>query len=83
MQSPSQVVFVHNTNSFVPFSFGPSNCVGKNLALLEMRMIICLCMQKLEMRFQEDWDRSEWHNKLEDLFVTGMGSLPVSISRRD
>ncbi|KAI0688711.1 cytochrome P450 [Cytidiella melzeri] len=75
--------FVHDVNAFIPFSFGPSNCVGKNLALLEMRMVICLCMQKLEMRFAESWDPKLWHANLEDLFVTGMGQLPVVITRRD
>jgi cytochrome P450 len=81
--SPPLGSFVHNPNAFIPFSFGPSNCVGKNLALLEMRMVICLCMQKLEMRFANGWDPSLWHASLEDLFVTGMGQLPVIIQRRD
>ncbi|KAG6815053.1 hypothetical protein H0H93_011139, partial [Arthromyces matolae] len=30
---------VTNQLAFVPFSFGPSNCVGKNLAWMEMRML--------------------------------------------
>ena len=57
--------------------------MGKNLALLEMRMVICLFMQKLEIRFADGWDPSLWHDSLEDLFVTGMGQLPVVIQRRD
>lgn len=75
--------FIHNPNAFIPFSYGPANCVGKNLALLEMRMVICLCMQKLELSFADRWDPGEWMSKLEDVFVTGMGSLLVDIRRRD
>ncbi|OBZ71623.1 hypothetical protein A0H81_08343 [Grifola frondosa] len=30
--------FVHNAAAFIPFSYGPENCVGKALALQEMRM---------------------------------------------
>lgn len=78
---PSQ--FIHNPNAFIPFSFGPSNCVGKNLALLEMRMVICSFIQKFEMRFADNWDRDLWQDNLEDLFVTGMGKLPVVLYPRD
>lgn len=79
--SPEKLV--HNANAFLPFSFGPANCVGKNLALLEMRMVLCLCMQKLEMRFDEGWDRTQWIDQLEDVFVTRMGRLPATIRVRD
>lgn len=75
--------FIHNPNAFIPFSFGPSNCVGKNLALLEMRMVICAFMQKFEMRFPDGWDRNCWKENLEDLFVTGMGKLPVTLNLRE
>ena len=75
--------FTHNPNAFIPFSFGPSNCVGKNLALLEMRMVICASMQKFEMHFPDGWDRNCWKEGLEDLFVTGMGKLPVTLNLRD
>jgi len=30
----------HNTAAFFPFSYGPTNCAGKNLALMEMRMLL-------------------------------------------
>ncbi|OBZ68798.1 hypothetical protein A0H81_11369 [Grifola frondosa] len=32
------------------------NCVGKNLALQELRMVVCLAMQKLDMRLSPGWD---------------------------
>jgi len=31
----------HNTSAFFPFSYGPTICAGKNLALMEMRMVLC------------------------------------------
>ena len=31
---------VHNLTAFNPFSIGPRNCIGKNLAYLEMRLIL-------------------------------------------
>ncbi|KAL4246847.1 Cytochrome P450 superfamily protein [Abortiporus biennis] len=41
----------HNTEAFIPFSFGPSNCVGKNLAWMEMRMVVCTLVQKMRFEF--------------------------------
>ena len=38
-QKISSIQLVHNRNAFIPFSFGPANCVGKNLALMELRAI--------------------------------------------
>lgn len=78
-----QQQFTHNADAFIPFSYGAANCVGKNLALLEMRMVICLCMQKFEMRFAQGWDAKRWEDNLEDTFVASMGPLPVVLHRRD
>ncbi|KAF8265715.1 high nitrogen upregulated cytochrome P450 monooxygenase 2 [Lactarius quietus] len=41
----------HNTAAFFPFSYGPANCAGKNLALLEMRMLLCWVLRRF--RFSE------------------------------
>ena len=80
---PEGTTFTHNPNAFIPFSVGPYNCVGKNLAMLEMRTLVCHTMQKMEMRFAEGWDREQWINDLEDVFVTRIGQLPVVLSKRD
>ena len=78
----SKEKLVHNSNAFIPFSFGPANCVGKNLALQEMRMVICHIMQTLELRFPEGYDPMEWDRQLEDRLVMKIGSLPVIAQRR-
>jgi cytochrome P450 len=71
-----------NHNAFIPFSVGPSNCVGKNLAWLEMRMLVCLVMQKLEMRFEEGYRPSQWDDDMQDYFVMMKGRLPVVLTAR-
>ncbi|KIJ62772.1 hypothetical protein HYDPIDRAFT_41487 [Hydnomerulius pinastri MD-312] len=74
--------FVHNTAAFVPFSFGPANCVGKNLAYQEMRTVICMMIQRLEFRFAEGYDPESWERDLKDYFVATKGKLPVVLSPR-
>ncbi|MCJ1251728.1 hypothetical protein MMC30_008965 [Trapelia coarctata] len=38
----------HNPTAFQPFSTGPRNCIGKNLAYLEMRLIIAKLVWNFE-----------------------------------
>ncbi|OBZ68665.1 hypothetical protein A0H81_11383 [Grifola frondosa] len=74
--------FVHNAAAFIPFSFGQANCVGKGLALQEMRMLVCLIMQRLEMRFPEGWNPRTYEDGLTDYFVMMGPALPVVVKRR-
>lgn len=68
--------------AFLPFSHGPANCAGKNLALVEMRMIVCLLLQRFHMRFADEFQPWEWEENLEDWFVMKKGRLPVVLTRR-
>ena len=75
--------FVHDTSAFIPFSTGPANCVGKPLAMLEMRMVVALLMQKFDMRFADGYDPSRWEEELKDMFIIETGELPVILSCRN
>lgn len=74
--------FVTNQDAFIPFSFGPANCAGKNLALVEMRMVIALLVQRYDMRFAEGFDPRAWEDTLEDVLVMKRGELHVIFSPR-
>ncbi|KAG6816461.1 hypothetical protein H0H87_005944 [Tephrocybe sp. NHM501043] len=71
-----------NQVAFIPFSVGPSNCVGKNLAWMEMRMLVCLLMQRYEMRFEEGYDVTRWEEEISDYYVMMKGRLPVVLTPR-
>ncbi len=74
--------FVTNQAAFIPFSYGPANCVGKNLAMVEMRMIVALLMQRLDLRLADGFSAEEWESSLLDMFVITKGCLPVVLQAR-
>ena len=79
-ESDSEVIT--NTAAFIPFSYGPANCAGRALALVEMRMIVALLMQHFDLQFAEDYDPREWEEHLEDHFALSNGPLMVKLTPR-
>ncbi|KAJ6588130.1 cytochrome P450 [Mycena capillaripes] len=75
--------FITNEDAFIPFSTGPANCVGKNLANLEIRMVVAYVMQAYEMRFADGYDKHRWEADLKDYFVLQKGSLPIILTARN
>ncbi|KAI3325399.1 vera protein [Xylariaceae sp. AK1471] len=45
-----------NNNAWAPFSIGPRNCIGMELALIELRIVSVLVARRLDI--EEAWD--EW-----------------------
>nr|BAL05078.1 cytochrome P450 [Phanerodontia chrysosporium] len=80
-ESPEKIT--HNANAFVPFSFGPANCVGKNLAIQEMRLAVTHLMHKLNFRFADGFNPDEWDSQIQDVTVMQLGKLMVVVERRD
>ncbi|KAL5529717.1 hypothetical protein ACEPAG_5702 [Sanghuangporus baumii] len=75
--------FTTDTSAFIPFSAGPANCVGKSLALLEMRMVVATIVQRFEMKFATGYDPRKWEEDLQDFFVMKVGELPVILNARE
>lgn len=80
---------VHNPSAFIPFSWGPALCAGKNLALAEMRAVVAVLMQRFELRLVEaDGDRHHsdvkqaYESALRDVFLFQVGKLPVIVQLR-
>ncbi|KAH9932046.1 high nitrogen upregulated cytochrome P450 monooxygenase 2 [Epithele typhae] len=80
--SPLGGKLIHNAAAFFPFSFGPANCAGKGLALLEMRMVVCAVVQKLELAFVDGFEPSAYEDALRDYFILTRPPLPVVVRER-
>jgi cytochrome P450 len=73
----------HNTAAFVPFSYGPAICAGKNLALMEMRMVLCWLLGRFRFSKAPGVDYAEWEKGIQDWFVVHQEPLLVNISLRE
>ena len=73
----------HNTTAFIPFSYGPTICAGKNLALMEMRMVVCWVLRRFRFSKAPGVDYEEWEGKIQDWFVVHQEPLVVSVSLRE
>ena len=73
----------HNTAAFIPFSYGPAICAGKNLALMEMRMLLCWVLRRFRFSKAPRFDYEEWEGKIQDWFVVHHEPLMAGISFRE
>jgi len=66
----------------MPFSTGPANCAGKNLALAEMRAVVAVLVQRFDIGFADGYDVKSYEESVEDRFITQVGELRVSLKVR-
>lgn len=68
--------------SFCPFSFGSRNCLGMNLALMELRMALCMLLSKYHFELCGE-DQLDEANVLETSFtMRPRDGMPVRITKR-
>ncbi|KAG7090507.1 hypothetical protein E1B28_009620 [Marasmius oreades] len=72
----------HRIDAFIPFSAGPMNCVGRNLARLEMMMAVTTLIQKFDFEFAKDFVWKGWPARTRDAFVSLSDPLDVVIRSR-
>ncbi|KAI0331729.1 high nitrogen upregulated cytochrome P450 monooxygenase 2 [Cubamyces sp. BRFM 1775] len=77
-----KALFAHNENAFLPFSYGPMNCVGKNLALLEIRAVVISVLQKFRLELRAGWNTERYEEGFKDQFVTTRPAVPVTLTPR-
>ncbi|KAH9167155.1 cytochrome P450, partial [Lactarius sanguifluus] len=71
----------HNTSAFFPFGYGPTTCVGKNLALMEMRMLLCWMLRRFRFSKAPGVTYVGWEERIRDWNVIHHDPLLVRISR--
>lgn len=94
----SRPELIKNRNAFAPFSLGrsvtslghfpadhrkgPFGCIGRNLALLEIRTVICNLVSRFDVRLAPGEDGTDLLENSMDLFTLMMGQLKVVFEER-
>lgn len=74
---------VRDARGFAPFSQGRFVCVGKALALNEMRLVVALLVTKFEVGFGEGADRGkQLFADMKDQFTAAPGRLDLRFTAR-
>lgn len=71
--------------AFIPFLIGPHSCVGKNLAMMEIRMLVACLLRSFSFRFpvnQETRITEEFEKGYKDCFTAQLAEFHVVISKR-
>lgn len=69
-------------DAFLAFSTGPMACVGKGLALQEMRMVIAVLLDRFEPSLAKGEDGKKLLEESKDWFTIGIGALEVVFEER-
>ncbi|KAI1783893.1 high nitrogen upregulated cytochrome P450 monooxygenase 2 [Ganoderma leucocontextum] len=75
-------MLAHNKMAYIPFSYGPMNCIGKDLSATVMRMVVCALLRQFKFELQEGWDARAWREGIRELGVTRCPPLPVIVKSR-
>lgn len=67
---------------FMPFSQGPMVCAGKNVALAEMRAVVCAVVRAFDFDVVDKSCFERWEADVREIFVTKRGALPVLLKAR-
>ncbi|KAG7090560.1 hypothetical protein E1B28_009668 [Marasmius oreades] len=72
----------HDTQAFLAFSAGPANCVGRKLAMMEMRIVVCMLMKKFEVEFAKGMMQGRFEDTVLDYYTMQVGKLWVRLKEK-
>lgn len=73
---------VFNLKAFSAFGYGPTGCIGKNVAYHEMRAVVARFVQTFDAHLEDAFDISKFKRSIKDCFVMVKDPIPVSIKIR-
>ena len=71
-----------NKKAFMPFSIGPYSCVGRQLALNEIRTVISKLVLGFDIGFAHGEDGTRLLEDTLDNFVLGLAELSLTFTPR-
>jgi cytochrome P450 len=71
----------HNSKAFSPFGYGVTSCIGKNLAFMEMRIVLARFLHKFDFSIDPQ-DSIRFQNSIRDQFVAASSEMFMKVSLR-
>ena len=78
----SRPELVKDRRAFIPFSYGPHSCVGKALAMNELRLAVGRIVYGFEVRKGEGWSEEKWRGGWKDYFTVKPGEARLRFIKR-
>lgn len=72
---------IKHKDAFAPFSAGPMGCIGKNLALTELRTLTTKLLLQFDVRLADGEDGERLLHKTLDQFTVDCGGLDLVFSK--
>ncbi|OOQ91423.1 Tryprostatin B 6-hydroxylase [Penicillium brasilianum] len=69
-------------SAFAPFSIGSYSCIGKPLAMMNIRTTVARLIMTFDVRFPQGDDGTRWMNAADEHFSMGIDQMPVILERR-
>jgi tryprostatin B 6-hydroxylase len=78
----SKPEMIRNKTAYAPFSVGRYGCIGKNLALMELRQVTAKLITIFDVSFAPGEDGKKLLNDSEDYFTIGLADLNLQFKLR-
>ncbi|CAH0047650.1 unnamed protein product [Clonostachys solani] len=73
---------IKNKSVFIPFNIGPYACVGKRLALMEIRRVTAEILTRYDITVAPGYEKASFLGKKQDTFTVVSGPLPLIFTPR-
>ncbi|KAK0238637.1 cytochrome P450 [Armillaria nabsnona] len=70
----------HNTDAFVPFCYGPGVCIGKPVALYNMKLLTATIIRSFDLSFPDDFDVNKFDASYKEHNLWVHGDLMVKLN---
>ena len=73
---------VKNKDAWAPFSMGPFGCIGKNLAMMELRTVTARLVTRFDLSLAPGEDGHRIFHETKDHFTVDPGHLDITFKER-
>ncbi len=73
----------HGGDAFIPFSIGSYSCIGRVLAMIELRIVLSRIALNFDLAFAQGETGESFDKGAKDTFTLSVGELNLGFTRRD